>query len=110
MLKDYKFQGWGYEELAEAFEILKDKDNPDDDNVVELLQTYITTNLLVPGPGSIEGKKIMSDACDIIRNYIKALLTYEGNYYGPVWKAMLEIEDDFTLLQITHDMIPNMWT
>ncbi|WP_438449322.1 hypothetical protein [Gorillibacterium sp. sgz5001074] len=48
---------------------------------------------------------------EVIRNFLTALYTRcsKGKHTGPLWKGLLEIEDNFTLIKYTCILLEHMW-
>jgi hypothetical protein len=45
-----------------------------------------------------------------VRTFLRALIKQENSYSTPVWKGLLAVKDDETLLKFTIELLECMWT
>lgn len=98
--KKYEFKGWDYEELGDCWKLFK-KFNADIDTD-KIIIDYLRN----------EGDKKKKIIARDIRLFLTRVLSQGINvgYWAPVWRGLLEIKDDYTLIQVTIPLLPYMWT
>ena len=103
MKKGYRFKGWDWQELAEAFEIdLIDLDEDSDANVS--LVTEFLFDVL-----NRQNKKEMKAIVKTIKRFLKQLIKQGHTYCGPLWKGLTEIKSDYVIIQMTIPLLGYMW-
>jgi len=120
-MREYrKFDGYDYAELIEAWNLsfpdpyeLEDIFDEDEQlfyeeryYLKEFIENFLTAKLLGE---SGRRSKFTQRAITDLKMYLEELGKCELSYFNPVWKGMLEIEDDFTFLQVVESLIGHMW-
>lgn len=98
-----EFEGVDWTELSIYFEIVKqDYDGGQDEKVLLLTKDFLQSVL-------------MSDRETEVANGIRQFLTklynnsIEYKHNAPIWKGLLEVNDDFTLIKYTILLLEHMW-
>lgn len=101
--KNYKFKGYSYIELGKAFSLnVSEKIITNEEKNVEKIRDFLWNVL-----GSDEEKWVTQN----IRKYIEAMLEYQHmDYFAPMYRGMLKIENDECLIKATIHLLPLMWT
>lgn len=117
--KKFKFHGWDWSELFEAFGIWPKKFPSflDDEGKFSFEKEDKFFDDLLSNYLSKRAKEAGGDPCceihpedkKIIRQYIEAHLKSGAGEYGKVWKAMLEIESDIVFIQFFLTLYGHMW-
>ena len=100
MKKGYRFKGWDFSELAECFEINVPEDSIDEG--VLLIQEYLEKHLEF-------GSSKLKENAKVMRRFLKKLIKEDHSYITSVWAGIVEVEDDFSLIQISIPLIGYMW-
>lgn len=105
----YEFKGWDYTELGYCWGIInKDMDDQEAGATIENYLSKIGADGMGASKNSEERKVLQSVANDI-REFLKVLSQYK-TYEAPVWKGMLKVKSDWTLVKFTINNFYNMWT
>ena len=96
-----EFEGFDWTELTIAFGLY----NESDDNEIVLKKTkdYLIESYL---------PKANSVVADTIRAYLGALFdrcSKVGSYSTPLWRGLMQIEDDRTLIKYTVALLEYLW-
>ena len=105
----YQFRGHDYVELAEYWELIDDiEDSGTDNNSDELLKKRINAYMF----DTLGDKKRMVKVTKILRKFISVLYKQSKkiDYQYPVWKGLLNVKDDETLIKFTSVLLKGMWT
>lgn len=98
------FDGYDWTELAEVWcqARVLDEDNP------KLLGDYISeiNRAQILGQSTRVAKRTAED----IREYCKQLSQFNFVNYRKVWKAISEIEDDFTVMKVFSRLVDIAWS
>ena len=101
------FNGFDYSELYNKWGLYV-PDGWGEDS--ELFQLYINNFLLNRADDSYDKLNRVSAAfVKDCRLYLKACSEWEIGYEHVVWKALCEIEDDFTFMRLFYPLIGYMW-
>ena len=111
---DFQFQGVDFMELAEKWQIPEHPHLkfPDDyDTVSEYSQPlqHFLEHLITESHMTGDEQPLRKYAEDV-RYYLFLLSIKDKGYYGPMWRGMSKITDDYSLLRIAIPLIPYMWT
>ena len=99
------FKGYSASEMLKPLGLTV-VDFEDEDEIDDVLCTHFVS---VGGEGrELDAKK----AAQVLRGYLAALATCaeEDGYDGPVWRGLLAVEDDYTLLSFASMLVGRMWT
>ena len=100
MKKGYRFKGWEWQELAEAWEInLKNDDDESTFLVVEFLYEVLKRR----------DNKEMKEVAKYIKRYLKQLIKQGHTYFNPLWEGLSAIKSDYSLIQMTIPLLGYMW-
>jgi hypothetical protein len=103
MKKGYRFKGWDWQELAEAFELdLIDLDDDSDENV------FLVTDFLFEVLNR-RNEKEMKEIVKFTKRFLKQLIKQGHTYCGPLWKGLSEIKSDYVLIQMIIPLLAYMW-
>ena len=114
-LNNYPFTGWDWTELAHAWNVYIPEDFwiagigdyvcNDYDPVVWIIQEALKQY------NGMTSTYVMRKMANDIRIYLRLLgnPTTSHTYSSPLWIGMSKIEDDWTLLSYTCELIGNMW-
>jgi uncharacterized protein YbaA (DUF1428 family) len=93
----HEFKGYGWQELAEAWGIPYDDD---DARYVESVRDYVVR--------CISDDKPYAE----LRKFVTAIHAQSEkiDYFYPVWKGLLAVQDRSTFVQCVMLLLPTMWT
>ncbi|TQR33947.1 hypothetical protein [Brevibacillus brevis] len=98
-----QFEGIDWTELSIYFEVVEQNyDGGQDEKVLNLTKDFLRSTL-------------MSDREAEVANGIRQFLTklyknsIEHKHNAPIWKGLLEVNDDFTLIKYTILLLEHMW-
>jgi len=122
------FDGFDYGELCEAwglnepepvnfrdecFEIIKNTDYAILETVGSWeeykLRKHINT-LFDDFDNNLEPGDAAKEACEQIREYLKALNNHCINCYSPLYEGIMNMEDDFSMLHAFRCLLRHLWT
>lgn len=98
-MKDIKFSGIDWTELAEYWEIPLDDD---DDVLLEKVRTKLNT--------SPYDKKEFQETVKVMRAYLKAFIKADNGYGKPLWRGLAKIRHNESFLKYCIELLPSMWT
>lgn len=114
-LDNYPFEGWDWTELAKAWNLYIPEDYwiagigdylyNDHDPVVWLIRSSLQQY------NGMASTRSMQKMANDVRIYLRLLGDPDNShtYSSPLWYGMSKIEDDFTLLNYTCELIGGMW-
>lgn len=119
-LDHYPFEGWDWTEFLKAWNIYQPEDfyMPDPENKYGF---HPTCSEIDPIKWYLRGVMGQHKGCKVPRSMqkcakdLRIFLSMLGDpeqsntYSHPLWLGMSKIEDDWTLLQFSYDLIQNMW-
>jgi hypothetical protein len=93
--------GYDYMELGVRFGLVTREayraSDYDEDTLLSDIQYYLSDPRY--GPEAARG----------MRAYLQQLIRHGNTYATPVWRGLLEVEDDATFLRLCGPLIPYMW-
>jgi len=96
-----EFEGFDWTELTIAFGIYNESD--ENEIIIKKTKDYLIENYLPTANGEV---------ADTIRSYLGALFdrcSKVGRYSAPLWRGLIQIEDDRTLIKYTAVLLEHLW-
>lgn len=59
---------------------------------------------------SYHSEALTNKAAGDVRKFLKLLIKNSWGYGKPVWKGLLAVKDNYTLLQFTRELLESMWS
>ena len=105
---NFGMKGWDYSEIMNKFGI-EDYDPPPEDDPYYQHVGIETVFRKRRVQAFLEENHNNPEVIEIVRDYLQTISCVDG-YYGKVWKAVSEIEDDFVFMQFVFALLYHMWT
>jgi hypothetical protein len=102
---DYPFKGWDYQELAIKWNLYAPEfEEPymDIDIDFKVIQWYLHN---IP----FNAKRVMRSVAKDIRVFCNKLSESEISHEAPIWKAMSELKDDYSVIRMFYPLVGYAW-
>jgi len=106
-LDNYPFSGFDYTELSEAWNIPSYTYSIYND--IKPLECFLK-EIKYKAFGKTDNNFVIRKVSKDIRLYLKKMLEYsDSSYYNPIWKGLIKVESDITLIILVIDLLKHMW-
>jgi hypothetical protein len=110
-----KYKGFDITELADVLGVREELNDADDPADVAVIQGALVLVMAQIGPwAALDDNKRAKTEKKIrhARAFVAALYeeSEKHDFYHPVWKGLLEVEDDYSFLRMLHLLATTAWT